>query len=156
MKNKTTLSIGLAMGVILLSLFGLSSNAHAQAGDSVGDTGLVTLGPTEFLRITVTPKNRESSAASVSEIVVAGTGYGAPACSADKRVCTRDVLFDYQGSCDLLRGKACSFDMDLSFQALAASGIQAQIFASRPNRIVVTALVIDRVTQKTGHVTISR
>lgn len=53
MKRKITLSIALALSVAFLSLMSSDSTAHA-AGQAtfVADTGVITLGPNQFLRVT--------------------------------------------------------------------------------------------------------
>jgi hypothetical protein len=54
MKRRIALSIALALGVALLSLISSDSTAKAQPGRTfVADTGVVTLGPNQILRITV-------------------------------------------------------------------------------------------------------
>ena len=54
MKRRIALSIALALGVVLLSLMSADSTAKAQPGRTfVADTGVITLGPNQILRMTV-------------------------------------------------------------------------------------------------------
>jgi hypothetical protein len=54
MKRRIVLTIGLAITLISLSLVGSGSSARAQKQNKyVWDTGVVTLGPNQILRITI-------------------------------------------------------------------------------------------------------
>jgi hypothetical protein len=62
MKRKITLSIALALSVVLLSLMSSDSTAKAQNQIRIGaDTGVVTLGPNQVLRITAVNRSRKDS-----------------------------------------------------------------------------------------------
>ena len=54
MKRRLALSIALTLSIVLLSLLSSDSTAHAQQRTRfLADTGIVTLGPNQVLRVTV-------------------------------------------------------------------------------------------------------
>ena len=59
MKRKMTISIALMFGLVVLSVLGSDSTSQAQNQDRHGaDTGFVTLGPTQILRVTVVNRSK--------------------------------------------------------------------------------------------------
>jgi len=58
-KRKLTFSIVLVLGLVLLSVLGSDSTSQAQKPDRhVADTGVVTLGPNQILRVTVVNRSK--------------------------------------------------------------------------------------------------
>lgn len=88
MKRRITLSIALVLSIVLVSLMNSDSTAKAERTRTyIADTGMINLGPNEFLRITVAP--------------VAGAGR-------EELTYTFDVIYFAQRICDGLG--ACTFD----------------------------------------------
>lgn len=155
MKNKTTLSITLAMGVMLLIFAGFSANVNAQMR-SVGETGLVLLAPDEVLVVTVASK-RGTEPIRLNFEWTGYVSYAGPGGGPNVKI------FEGVTQGDLLRDGSYSFQVPSSFNGATASGVRVDVSCDRAPRCSVSGQIFrnvqgpaGRVRQKTGHVTISR
>ncbi len=116
MKQKITLSITLVMGIVLLSL--TTANA-APAQRYVADTGAVTLGPNQLLRLTVTPPPRQELV-TIEYLILA---YQHGACT-NSGVCMHTILSQTTTEpVTLRRGEASSMDITQTPNGSAVRGL---------------------------------
>jgi len=144
MKRRITLSIALALSIVLLSLMRPDSTANAQQGGRRfrADTGIITLGPGQVLRVTV----------------AAGDVNGDDAI----RVRFRRMEYIEQGNIyrvgsqstsaplTLASGEAASLDIvdGASNTILGVRGIVSGNFIGTDRNVRVTAIVFDTSTQR--------
>ena len=85
MKGRIALSIALTLSVVLVSLASSDSTALAQQGRrNVADTGIVSLGPNQELRLTLTgDSNADGSVDGADFLVFKRMEYGQESCSSD-------------------------------------------------------------------------
>lgn len=140
MKRRITLSVGLVLGLLMLSQMSSDATAHAQQGGrrSVTDTGMLTLGLNDVLRLTVTPKDGASG-----PIVVRfrRIEYSPGNCNGGgcKHVPTSQTTSD---PITLTRSEAASFDIQNT-----ASAVRGMVLSSSPN-VEVRGVVFDTSTQR--------
>jgi regulator of extracellular matrix RemA (YlzA/DUF370 family) len=139
MKHRTVLSIALALSVMSMSL--LSSNSMARAQNQTKftwDTGVVTLGPNQMLRITVALGDTGTHEAKVrfrSMEYTQGTCNGG--------VCAHQVASDTTSAPVTL---AASEAASVSILGTTYGGNGRGIVLSNSQDVRVTALIIDTVT----------
>ena len=161
MKNKTKL-IALTLGVILLTLSGLSSNANAQFGRQIfANTGLVKLGPDESMTVSVVGSDRDNRAIHI-EFLWSGYRWSPGA----NGIMVYSRVFNGISGGDIERDGAISFDPPTSSGGNEATGgVQVQVQGPcRPPYLcdyVVTGQIfrLNRATGRrdyVGHVTIAR
>ena len=77
MKRRITLSLALSLSVVLVSLMSSDSTAKAQQGGRrvSFDTGIVTLGPNQVLRVTVAAGDGDSDGADYLAVRFRRLGY---------------------------------------------------------------------------------
>lgn len=139
MKRRITLSIALALIVVLLSLMSSDSTANAaRTRRFVADTGMITLGPNQSLRVTVTPsEGPEESITFVYGQLIYAQG------TCDGGVCRHSI--SSQTTTDpvtLMPGEAASMDIA---RTPSSSGVRAEVVSDSPD-MVVDVLVIDGTT----------
>lgn len=139
MKRRMTL-IALMLSVVLVTVITSASVANAQQGGrrSVADTGMLTLGPNEVIRLSVVPKDVASG-----PIVVRfrRIEYGPASCGggACKHLTASQITSE---PITLNRGEAASFEMQNS-----AFGLRGMVLSSSPN-VEVRGIVFDTATQR--------
>jgi hypothetical protein len=141
MNRRITLSIALVFGVVLVSLMSSVSTVIAQQGGrrSVTDTGMLTLGPNEVLRITVNPRDGAFS----GTIVVRFRRLEYAASNCNGGVCKHVVASQTTSDpITLDRGEAASFDIQN-----VAFGVRGMVLSSNPN-VEVRGIVFDTSTQR--------
>src|SRR5215204_690505 len=146
MKRRITLSIALTLSVAILSLMtsGLTTKAAEEVEGYVADTGVITLGPNQFLRITaVVPQRSLVRSATVffrKQVNIHGTCNQSGVCvhTVASRTTTEPVT--------LRPGEAASIDI---LQPANASGVRGEMLMSidmRPSTrpdVEVNVLIID-------------
>ncbi len=153
MKQKITLSIALVMSIVLLSLTGFASTANAAPAQRyVADTGAVTLGPNQILRLTVTSApSRDIVPTDQVSLNFAKIEYQHGGCT-NSSVCLHTILSQTTTEpVTLRRGEASSMDIT---QTPNGSAVRGLVY-SNSNNIVVNAEVVDITTGATvsaGHV----
>jgi hypothetical protein len=135
MKRKTTLSLALTTSM-LLALVGFTT-AQGQTGRKpVADTGLITLGPNQLLRLTVAAGdvNGDGSAVQFRQV-----GYMAAGCNGG--VCKHTVVSQSTSApVTLMPGEAASIDiLSNSF------GVRAMVLSNNQN-VRVDAMIVDTTT----------
>jgi hypothetical protein len=137
MKRRITLSIVLALSIVLVSLTSSDSRAGAQNQLRViADTGMIKLGPNQILRITVSPCSGNDT------IVVRfrRMTYMQSVCS--DGVCKSTMTAQNNSTPLLLMpNEAASYDID----ATATHEVRGSVSSNRRN-VLVTAAIIDTVT----------
>ena len=140
MKRKVTLSAALVFGLLLLTQLSSDSAAIAQQGGrrSVTDTGTLTLGANEVLRLTVNPKDGASGSIVVRfrRIEYSPGNCNGGGC---KHVPTSQTTSD---PITLTRSEAASFDIQNT-----ASAVRGVVLSSSPN-VEVRGIVFDTSTQR--------
>ena len=141
MKRRITLSIALVISVVLVSLMSSDSTVIAQQGGrrTVTDTGTLTLGPNEVLRLSVTPKDGTSTGTIV--VRFRRMEYAAGSCNGG--VCKHVVASQTTSDpITLARGEAVSFDIQST-----AFGVRGVVLSSNAN-VEVRGVVFDTSTQR--------
>ena len=141
MKRRTTVALTLVLSVVLISLMRSDSTLIAQQGGrrSVTDTGMLTLGPNEVLRITV--NSRDGNDAANTVVRFRRIEYAAGNCTGG--VCKQAVSSQTtSGAITLDRGEAVSMDIQAT-----AFGVRGVVLSSNPN-IEVRGIVFDTSTQR--------
>ena len=110
MKRRITLSIALALSVVLVSLMSSDSTAKAQPGGlrRIADTGIVTLGPNQIIRLTVVGTGFGSNP---DNLCFRRVEYGEGTCNSDG-VCKHAISSQIESAMiPLVRGEGASFDL---------------------------------------------
>lgn len=139
MKRKFALTIALCLSVTLLSLMTSDASVQAQGGNrrAVFDTGVVTLGPNQILRVTAAGTGEGSNARiRFRQVSYAQESCGNGVCRA---LVTNEVI--KETTFDFLR-QAVWFDIGYPNNAAGVRGI---VSANDP-RVKVTVLIIDTAT----------
>ena len=141
MKRKFTLAIALALGTVLVSLMSSDSTARAQQQARFrADTGIVTLGPNQVLRVTATG---DTDGADLLAVRFRRTQYAQGSCNGG--VCTlasvTDLIID---PITLMSGEGAS--VDVAQAGFSGARIMVQ---SNNRRVRATAMIINTVTGET-------
>ena len=141
MKRRIALSIALLLGVVLVSLISSHSTAKAQPGRLfIWDTGVVTLGPNQTLRISAA---QDGSGTDNANFRFKTAQYAQGICNGG--VCKHVVAS--QTTSDLITlmpGEAVSNTFPTTVQGEAVRGV---VLSNRPN-LRVKAMIIDSTTGK--------
>ena len=146
MKRRIALSIALALSVALVSLTRSDSTAQAQQrGRSFSlDTGIVPLGQSQVLRVTVATGDINGDGP--VSIRFRQVGYTQGACS--DGVCKLNVASQTTSAPVMLgNGEGASIDIPASFQGGVFVGVRGVVLSNRRN-VRVTAIVFDTSTQR--------
>ena len=137
MKRKITLSI--AFSVLLLSVIMSDSTVKVAAARTyVADTGMITLGPNQFLRMTAANPQRSR----VTSLTVTFTAQ-VTSSTCSNGVCTHTVTTETTTSpVTLATGQAASHDI---MPTPGASAVRALVIGNSPD-MLVNALIIDSTT----------
>ena len=139
MKRRITLSIALALSVVLVSLMSSDSTAKAQPGGlrRIADTGIVTLGPNQILRLTVVGTGFGNNP---DNLCFRRVEYGEGTCNSDG-VCKHAISSQIESAMiPLVRGEGASFDIPRT-----AFGVRGVVLSNNRNTRV-TAMIIDTTT----------
>jgi hypothetical protein len=116
MKRSIALSIALAVSLISLSFFNYESTVRAQKQNKVtADSGVVTLGPNQILRLTVVNSGKADSKVSFRRM-----GYGQVACNGG--VCKHEILNE-QGTAVITLSPGEAASMDIANTSLGVRGV---------------------------------
>lgn len=141
MKRRPTLSIALALSVVIVALMSSYSTVIAQQGGrrTVADTGTLTLGPNEVLRLSINPKDGTFTGTIV--VRFRRMEYSPGSCNGGicKHVVVSQTTSD---SITLGSGEAASFDIQNT-----AFGVRGVVLSSNPN-VEVRGVVFDTSTQR--------
>jgi hypothetical protein len=148
MKRKITLSIALVLSVALLALMSSDSTANAASDAGfVADTGVMTLGPNQVLRITaVVPQRSQVRSLTVSfdrQVNFHGSCNSSGVCV--HPIASRTTT----ESLTLLPGQGASIDIAQPTNASAVRGEMRMSIDMRPDErpdVEVNALIIDATT----------
>jgi hypothetical protein len=144
MKRKITLTMALALGVLLVSLTSSDSTARAQQQAKFrADTGIVTLGPNQVLRVTATVVDGNDFLA----VRFRRMQYAQGTCVGEvcKLASVTDLIID---PVTLMAGEAAS--MNLSQDGF--KGVRIMVQSNRRN-VRATAAIINTVTgETTSHI----
>ena len=138
MKRRTTLSIALAVSVISLALVSSDSAVRAQQRQRcTADTGVITLGQNQKLRVVVTGMGGNDAIT----VRFRRVQYEQGACTGGvcKLASVTDLIID---PFTLMAGEAASMDIT---PMPGASGVRAVVVSNRRN-VRATAAIIDTVT----------
>ena len=141
MKRRMTLSIALALSV-LLPLVSLPAAAHGQQPQRfTADTGVLTLGPGQILRVTVAAKEIDKSSPPLL-VRFRRTQYAQGSCNSDG-VCKHNFIgTDVTGTLSLAAGEAASYDIQQ-----IGSAVRGVVLTNNRNARVV-CLIINTATGK--------
>ena len=149
MKGRIALSIALTLSVVLMSLASSDSTARAQEqqGRFMADTGMVTLGPNQVLRITATtlfdPDTDRPTIIGIGQIDYVQTNCTAGSCK-HAPVSPNPVAERYDIIVDVI-----SKDIP---QKPGSSGVRGIVFSNRRN-VRATAAIINTLTgETTSHI----
>jgi hypothetical protein len=124
MKQRITLSIALVMSLVLISLIGSATTANAAPPQRyVADTGTVTLGPNQILRLTVVSNPGGRLPAEDISLNFTVLKYQHGACN-DSSVCMHTILS--QTTTDpvtVRRGESASIDITQTPNGSAVRGL---------------------------------
>jgi hypothetical protein len=144
MTRRITLAIALALSVVFLSLMSSDSTALAQQRLKFrADTGIVTLGPNQVLRVTVTAVD----GADFLAVRFRRMQYGQGACSGGvcKLASVTDLILD---PFTLMAGEAAYVDIPQG----GFAGVRGVVQTNRRN-VQATAIIINTVTgETTSHI----
>ena len=142
MKRRITLSIALALSLILISLTSSDSTAKAQNQlRVVADTGIITLGPNQVLRITATGDGQVLG--NLLTIRFRQIEYAQESNCNGNEACKLNVIAQATSNpIRLAPGEAAS-------QELVATTYGRGMILSNSSRVRATAMIIDTVTGKT-------
>jgi len=140
MKRRIALSIALSLSVVLVVLASSASTAQAQQGRKrVADTGIVSLGPNQVLRLTATEDGDTDGA---DFLVFRRMEYGQESCSSDG-VCKLVVTSQTTTNPIRLRaGEAASFT------CIPGSVFGVRVVVESNRRTRVLGIVFDTSTQR--------
>ena len=145
MKRRITLSIALVMSVVFTSLMSSDSTAQAQQRQRcTADTGVITLGPNQKLRVVVTGMGGNDTIT----VRFRRMQYAQGACNGGvcKLASVTDLIID---PVTLMPGEAASMDIT---PMPGASGVRAGVVSNRRN-VRATAMIVDTVTgETTSHI----
>lgn len=145
MKRKITLTMALALGSLLVSLTSSDSTVRAQQQARFrADTGVVTLGPNQVLRVTATG---ETDGADLLAVRFRRMQYGQGACNGEvcKLASVTDLIIDPM---ILMPGEAASMDLAQA----GFKGVRISVESNRRN-VRATAMIINTVTgETTSHI----
>ena len=145
MKRRIALSIAFTLGVVLVSLASSDSTAQAQpaTGKVVADTGIVTLGPNQVLRLTLMGDfNGDADVDAADYVLFRRMEYGQESCSSDG-VCKLVVTSQTTSNPIKLKpGEA------VSFTCIPGSvfGVRVVVESNRQKRVL--GVVFDTSTQR--------
>jgi hypothetical protein len=147
MKRKITLTMALVLGSLLVSLTSSDSTARAQQQVKFrADTGIVTLGPNQVLRVTATG---DTDGADFLAVRFRRMQYAQGTCVGEvcKLASVTDLIID---PVILMRGEAASLD-------LAQAGFKGvRIVVESRRNVRATATIINTVTgETTSHIIIA-
>ena len=145
MKRRITISIALALSVALLSLMSSDSTAKAQPGGlrRIADTGIVTLGPNQILRLTVVGTGFGNNP---DNLCFRRVDYGEGTCNADG-VCKHAISSQIESApITLMRGEGASIDFRQCIFPLCG-GVRGVVLSNSRN-VRVRASIIDNITGK--------
>ncbi len=144
--NRRILSIitlSLVIGAALFITSDRSSQAQSQML-AVADTGIVTLGANQILRIAVDPSDPSGN----TFLRFKQTKYGQGACTSDG-VCKHTIASQSTSApVTLDSSEAASFDIPASFLGGVYVGVRGEVLSSRRN-VQMNASIIDIVTGNT-------
>jgi hypothetical protein len=149
MKRRITLSIALVLSIVLVTL--TSSDSKAQAQNQIGvvaDTGLITLGPNQILRLTVNTREGNDTINvrfRRQEYIDTGTTAGVRKLAVSSQ--------DLSDLIPLMPGEATSIDFRRCAYPMC-SGVYAMVLSDSRN-VRVNAMIIDTVTGNTTAVLIA-
>jgi hypothetical protein len=143
MKRRITLSIALTLSVVLVSLMSSDQAAKAQQGRRIaGDTGIITLGPSQVLRITVN-SDEDGDSDGADFLVFRRIEYSQGACGGGG-VCKLAVASQTTSNpIALMPGEAALYD--ISEGASNTVGVRGVALSNRRN-VRVTGIVFDTAT----------
>jgi len=146
MKRRIMLSLTLALGV-LLSLLSFPGTAQGQTKRKpIADTGIVSLGPDDVLRLTVAAGDVNGDG---SEVQFRQVAYTPPSCNAG--VCKHTVVSQSTSAqVTLMAGEAASINID-SY----SWGVRAIVLSDNPSDRV-TAMIVNNTTGNIIAVLIAR
>lgn len=138
MKRRITFSIALCLSIFIVLLMSSDQTANAQGNRrAVYDTGTITLGPNQILRISVNGLDGDDS---LTAVRLREIKYGQPSCN--NGVCrvltTNEVLKETTFNA---QSQSVWIDID---QTAGESGVRGVLVSRRPVR--VNAQIIDTVT----------
>ena len=138
MKRRISLSIALVLGMILLSLMSSDSSVQAQNSlRSAADSGIITLGPNQELRVTVAAGDVNGD----DNIGVRFTQIGYNMCNASPKLCESSRTTS--NAITLTPGEAASF----TCVPESVYGVRGVVRSSRPDAKIVF-IVFDTSTQR--------
>jgi hypothetical protein len=143
MKRKITLSLALVLSVVLVSL--LSSDRTAQAQNQIriiADTGVITLGPGQVLRVSITSPR---DAASGLPTGFRRIEYAQGACEGG--VCKQTI--ESQTTTDVVTlapGEAASIDLRRCVYPVCGGVYVRGVVLSSSRDVKVNAMIIDEIT----------
>jgi hypothetical protein len=137
MKRKMTFSLTLTVS-LLLSLIGFAESVQGQQRlKPVDDTGVITLGTNEMLRLTVAAGDVNGDG---SEVQFRQVGYGPVGCNG--AVCEHTVVSQSTSSpLMLMPGEAASIDIVKN----GNSAVRAMVLSDNPN-VKVNAMIVNMTT----------
>jgi hypothetical protein len=141
MKQRLALSIALIVSVFSLSLVSSNSTARAQQRQRcTADTGVITLGPNQKLRVVVTGMGGNDA----TTVRFRRMQYAQGACNGGvcKLASVTDLILD---PVTLMPGEAALMDIT---PMPGSSGVRAVVLSNRRN-VRATAAIIDTVTGET-------
>jgi hypothetical protein len=144
MKRRIALSIALVVSVVLVSLASSDSTAQAQQGiRRVADTGIVSLGPNQELRLTVMGDfNADGQVDAADYVLFRRMEYGQETCNSDG-VCKLVVTSQTTTNPIRLRpGEA------VSFTCIPGSVFGVRVVVESNRRARVLGIVFDTSTQR--------
>lgn len=138
MKHRITLSIAVFLSIVLVSLMN-SASAKAETLYRA-DTGMITLGPNQLLRLTVANTARRNTSLTITFTAVVTFS----TCS--NGVCTHTVgSHTTTNPVTLARGQAASYDI---IPPAGASAVRGIVIGNNPDA-QVNGLIIDGLTGRT-------
>jgi hypothetical protein len=155
MKRRIALSIAFTLGVVLVSLASSDSTAQAQpaTGKVVADTGIVTLGPNQVLRLTLMGDfNGDADVDAADYVLFRRMEYGQETCGSDG-VCKLVVTSQAATNPIRLRPGAALF-----YTNNPGSGLFGVRLVALSNRrsVRATATIINTITgETTSHIIVA-
>ena len=135
MKSKITLKIALVLSITILSLMSSASTTQAQPQlRRIADTGIVTLGPNQILRLTVVGTGFGNNP---DNLCFRQVEYGEGTCNSDG-VCKHAISSQIESAMiPLVQGEGASFDIPRT-----AFGVRGVVLSNNRNTRV-TAMIIN-------------